>query len=142
MMRFIFLLISIVIAINTNAQDDVKKSLIGFTVSMEKAKEDSLRVYSDSINTYKGGILPYFLSDECFDLRRSLWPEVHPTVSLRQEIFKNVNNKKALKLLLKTNDKELKQKCSDEKEPFPLSSIPMSEYSFYDLIKKRYEEMR
>lgn len=140
------MLVLIVVAINTNAQNDKylneRKSIIGFTVSMEKEKEDSLRVYSDSINTYKGGISPYFLSDECFDLRRALWPEIHPSVSLRWQILKNVNNRKALKLLLKTNDNGLKHKCTGEKKPFPLTEIPMSEYSFYDLIKKRYKEMK
>jgi hypothetical protein len=146
MIRFICLLLSIVITVNAHAQEDKHldelKSLIGFTVSILKPIEDSLRLYSDSINTYKGGILPDFLSDECFDQRRGLWPGIHPSVSLRWEILKDVNNKKALKLILKTNDKKLKQKCTSEKEPFPLSDIPMSEYSLYSLIKKRYKELR
>lgn len=141
------ILLILILVFNTyclSAQNKLDSTIIEthFQIDRVKERQRKIDIFSDSINNYNGGNVPCFLYNECFDLNAPLWRGFHSNVSLRWEVLQRVNNKKALKMLLKSaNEKKLNKKCSlinkDNQEDY----IPLIDKSFRALIRKRYKEM-
>jgi len=123
--------------------DSIRSKIDFKTMDFKEENEKELHSYIDSINSYTKGPLPNFLADECFDWRSYLWNGLHSPVSLRWIILTKVSNKKALKAILDRNDKRLKQVCGRKHDKvYPYLSVPMIEMSFYQLIQKRYKQLK
>jgi len=129
-------------SIAQNIPDSIKSKVVYETMDFKVENEKEMNSYVDSLNTYSKGPLPSFLVDECFDWRAYLWEGLHSPVSLRWIILKRINNKNALKAILDTNDKRLKQICGRQHDKvYPYLTVPMIEQSFYQLIQRRYREL-
>ena len=115
---------------------------VSFGIDRVKARHEKINVFADSLNSYTNGTLPNFLFDECFDLQSNLWDGLHSPVSLRWKVLEKVNNKQSMKMILATHDKRLKQKCSYDKGSNPQIVVPMIQKSFYQLIRKRYKQIK
>jgi hypothetical protein len=142
-MRVIFILFLIVNASYLFAQNKSDSGNLKTIINIDRVKERQKRIdiFADSINNFKGGDVPSFLYNACFDLQASLWNGFHSDVSLRWTVLQRVNNKKALKMLLKTGDKKLDEKCGSLIKNNPEEYIPLIDKSFLDLIRKRYKQM-
>jgi hypothetical protein len=122
--------------------DSIGKVIVPITLSFAKQREWKITSYADSINNYKGDIMPSFLFNACFDWNASLWEGLHSPVSLRWKILLKVNNKQTLKMILLTHDKRLRQRCSHiSDDVYPYLAVPMIKKSFYQLIKERYRQL-
>lgn len=126
-------------------KDSSNKLPTEFTINVDVAALKNQRVnsYVDSINCYRGGELPRFLLDKCFELtNRDFWPGLHKPISVRWLILKKIDDKKTLERILKRKDERLKQKCGYViPKEYPSLDIPMINISFYELMKKRYKEL-
>ncbi len=61
---------------------------------------------------------------------------------LKWMVLEKVNNKQTLKKILDSKDLRLKEKCGYSNDFYPHLVIPMIEESFYQLVLKRYNEMK
>ena len=141
---FFILMFKMQFLIAQKSEDFTKKDsvLINKLKRYQQRRENKMTLYADSINKYEDGLLPNFLFDECFDWKASLWKNLHSPTSLRWEVLKQVCNKRALRKILATRDKRLKQLCSRKPEKvYPYIVVPMIDKSFYQLIKKRYRQL-
>jgi|SRR6185503_7502084 len=140
---FLFFLISFPIPKLYGQEYKVKSQLRDSTATkgyiFEVETKAKMSAYADSLNNYNGGPLPSFILRPCLDWDKGYWPDLHTAVSIRWLILQKVNNKNALKMVLRTNDSRLKQICTQKADKF--LSIPMIEDTFYQLIKKRYKEL-
>ena len=142
-----FLLVSLLMTATFAAAQTKKDSsqvhvTPGLHIDRIKVRNEKLAVFIDSLISFKGGTLPNFLLNKCFDWNASLWDDVDSPISLRWNILSKVNNKKALKSILGSNDKRLKQHCTNLRERvYPYLTIPRIKESFYILIKKRYKQL-
>ncbi|SDF70686.1 hypothetical protein [Chitinophaga filiformis] len=128
------------VVVNKNAK--LKKIVFeSQEVSVDEINEGRIARYADSINCYRRGELPYFLTEACFDYRRSFWPSFHSPISVRWSVLKQVKNKKALKRILNTNDPRLKRTCYTGKQDAYGIVVPDIEKSFFDLLKERYDQL-
>ncbi|SDF70532.1 hypothetical protein [Chitinophaga filiformis] len=128
------------IVVNKNA----KPKRIVFTspmVSSDALNEEQIATYADSINGYRRGEIPYFLTEVCFDHQKNYWPNFHSPISVRWSVLKQVKNKKALKRILNTNDPRLKRTCYTGKQDAYGIVVPDIEKSFFDLLKERYDQL-
>lgn len=124
-----------------NKNDTLVTVSVGLGIDKVKERRETLKGFADSLNYYKGGALPYFLFDECFDKQSFLWDGLHSPASLRWKILEKVENKDALKKIISSNDKRLKRKCKYDKGSNPEILIPMIEKSFFELLQKRYDQL-
>jgi len=116
--------------------------IVNTSIDLVKARHEEINIFADSLNNYKRGRLPRFLFDECFDLQAGLWEGLHSPVSLRWIVLEKVNNKQALKKILESHDKRLKNKCNyNSQGTYPELVIPLLEKSFYQLIQERYDQL-
>ncbi|GGH76683.1 hypothetical protein HNQ91_004309 [Filimonas zeae] len=94
--------------------------------------------YADSINALHMEELPVFLKDTQFDYHNvGVISPFHNPLPLRKLIFDNVSNCKSLKFILNSSILILKQNPTIQDG----IRVEFEEYSFYDLAKKRYEEL-
>ena len=115
---------------------------ISIGINAKELRNKELSVYADSINRYTGEKLPNFLYDLCLDWKASYWPDMHSATSVRWMILEKVNNKAALKLVLHKHEKQLKLRCDHIADKvYPYLSVPMIKKSFYQLMKKRYNQL-
>jgi hypothetical protein len=102
--------------------------------------------YADSLNTYSCDnckILPSFFYESNFDKKNTVnWLSMHLGVSLRKLIVDKITNSGLLKAVLKSKDKRLKKRTKIPKK-IKLGDIvlPFQEYSTYDLVKYRLQEL-
>jgi hypothetical protein len=61
---------------------------------------------------------------------------------LRWEVLQKVNNKQALAMLLKTDRKKMDKKCTTLNKEKQEDHLPSIDKSFWQLIRKRYKELR
>jgi hypothetical protein len=122
--------------------DTVVTISVGLGIDKVKERQKKIKCFADSINNYKGGVLPTFLFNECFDLESNLWNGLHSAVSLRWNVLKKVSNKEALKKILASHDKRLKRKCNYDKSANPLIEVPLIRKSFYDLIQIKLSQLK
>lgn len=106
-------------------------------LSKEEYINNQIRLYTDSLNAKPQKAS--FIFNPCFDMEGSWWENIHhpTTKSIRWEIIQKIK-KKSLKKILKSNDIRLRKYCTckDAKD------IPLIDKSFYDLIEKRYKELK
>jgi hypothetical protein len=142
-MKLLLLTILVFNAYCLSAQNKSDSTVIitHFQIDRVKEREKKVLVFADSINNYKGGDVPHFLYNECFDFNAPLWRGFHSNVSLRWQVLEMVNNKNALKILLKSHDKKLGKKCSLVDTYDQENGIPLINKSFLDLIRKRYRQI-
>jgi hypothetical protein len=113
----------------------------GFTkVEKKYFKATQLMIYSDSINSIETtSIIPKFLYDPQFDYsHKSAVPSPHTIIPKRKLILDLVTSCKSLKKVLDINQKEHKIKPHIQYNIV----VDYSEYSFYDLIRKRYDKLK
>lgn len=104
--------------------------------------EKDLELFADSLNNYSEGELPSFLKNQCFDWQRAYWEGLHSPISVRWQVLKRVDNKQALKSILKEGRKVLRKKCELRKEvSYPYLKVPDIGKSFFQLIKRRYKQL-
>jgi hypothetical protein len=124
---------------------DSSKSFITVSPLKVDIGQENLKkivVFADSINKYYGGPPPQFIFDVCFDWNASFWPDLHSPTSVRWQILEEVTNKKALKMILKIQDKRMKLKCSHITDKvYPYLTVPMINKSFYQLMRKRFRQL-
>lgn len=137
----VMLLLNVQLLTAQNSDTSIHVS-IGLGIDRVKERQEKINSFADSINRYAEKELPSFLFDECFDLQSSLWEGLHSPVSLRWKVLEKVNNREVLRTILNTNDKRLKKKCAYNKGSQPEIIIPMIEKSFYQLIRKRYKQLK
>ncbi len=112
------------------------------TSDLMKVRGEKLKSFADSINCYKTGKIPTFLLNKCFDYSNTI-PAIsfHAEVSTRWLILEKVNNKKALKRILNSKERKINCKCKYALNKAETYHVPLSDLSFYELIKKRYKEL-
>ena len=135
----IFLLNQTILSAQTS--DTAITASAGLSIDKVKQRQERINAFADSINNYKGGALPEFLFNECFDAQSDLWDGMHSPVSLRWKVLEKVNSKQALKQVMAMHDKRLKTKCRYDKSSNPEIEIPLIRKSFCQLIRKRYKQL-
>ncbi|SFW26461.1 hypothetical protein [Chitinophaga sancti] len=139
---FMYLLITTTVATAQRKNDAAEVLVMPLHIDRAKGREDKLVLLADSLNNYKGGILPDFLFDACIDWNASYWKDLHAATSVRWLILKHVTNKQSLKLIIDQHDKRLDELCRKKAENvYPYLKIPMIKKSFYQLIKDRRKEL-
>ena len=109
-------------------------------------RNDFVARYADSLNAfvYKKGIeLPDFFYNYNFDKENRIgWIGLHTPISLRKLIIDKVTNVNLLEGVLFSNDKRTKKRFKIPKRQYMGDIfIPFQEYSTYDLVKYRLEEI-
>jgi hypothetical protein len=100
--------------------------------------DERMAVYSDSVNNLpENSPLPAFIYNECFDLQKLCWPNLHHPVSLRQIVIKKVTNKSVIEKIIK-DENPLLQKICDYDE----LTIPEVKKSWHELFSLRYTELQ
>lgn len=123
-------------------RDSIEKLLSSVSSPLKKLHVVEIAPYVDSINNYRDS-LPRFLLNPCFDWNASLWEDAHSPISLRWEILSKVTNMKALETIILQKDKRLKLHCSHSSDKvYPYLAMPMIDQSFYQLIRKRYQQLK
>lgn len=115
----------------------------GLKIDRMKEREIKIKLFADSLNYFtKGTHLPQFLFNKCLDFN-SIIPtlDFHYIVSLRWCVLEKVYNKKALKEILQLNDPRLNEKCNDASGYTNVNNMTLIDYSFNELIKKRFKEL-
>ncbi len=139
---FIFLSLSVSLChaqqnsfkLNDDQLRDIKKR-IGF-----------VNKYADSLNSYSCGncknIPPFFYEYDFDKKNTSNWLSMHLGISLRKIIIDKITNTNLLKAVIKSKDKRLKKRTKIPKK-LKLGDIvlPFQEYSTYDLVKYRLQEL-
>lgn len=142
-MKILFILIFVSNTLYLSAQNKHDSMIVSTHLRIDRVKERQRKIdiFADSINNYNGGNVPCFLYNECFELNAPLSRGFHSSVSLRWQVLQRVNNRKALKMLLKSaNKKELNKKCSLDRDNQE-DHISLIDKSFGALIRKRFKEM-
>lgn len=140
----LILILKVQVSIAQIVSDTARQITIpkNFKLNVEKQRQQKITNYVDSINNYNGKTVPEFLLTTCFDWQPYLWQDLHTPTSLRWMILCKVSNKNALLKLLNLNDPRLRLVCTRQSDKiYPYLSVPMIELSFYELIKKRYEQL-
>lgn len=150
-MKIILLLILFLQMLSVDAQEKIDSVAVDkteeyvstFRIKSGDRRSYRIQIYADSINNYISGPLPNFLSVACFDRYCGLWEGFHSPACIRWEILKRVNNKAALKKILKKHDNNLDLTCKYVPEPnnIYVFQIPMEDKSTFVLIRKRYREL-
>jgi len=100
--------------------------------------DSRMKIYSDSLNSLpEDGPLPDFLYNECFDLHKLLWPNLHEPISLRQKVVNKVTSKSVIERILKDDNPLLRKVCDYDELP-----IPEVEKSWYELFRLRSAELK
>lgn len=121
--------------------DSLNKYLFVSVIRGEELEKE-LKQLADSINHFSGEELPSFLKDECLDWQGRYWEGLHSPTSVRWEVLKRVENKRALRELLQIGSENLKKRCSWKKlDVYPFLEIPDINKSFYELIKLRLTQL-
>jgi len=95
-----------------------------------------LRVDSLNIITKSPQVIPQFIFDKNLDLQITYWSSLHEPNSLRYLILRKINNLEILYFLRDdVSDKRMKEK------PIIDSPLPFRDYSFYDLVVYRINEV-
>ena len=139
---FFILILKFQFLLAQRSNDTIVGPSIGLHIDRVKQRQERLNAFADSINYYSSGALPRFLFNECFDFESDLWESLHSPVSLRWKILQNVNSRKALQMILNAGDKRLKKKCSYKKGSNPELIVPMIRKSFFQLVRKRYKQLK
>ncbi len=145
-MKWILLLLSLInfhslFSQNINDSISIEDLIHCISINGLEIQRQKYAAYADSLNNYSGGEIPFFFNDLCIDWQRSFWEGLHTPMSIRWYIISKVTNKEALKKLLSSDDKKLHEICSMQKDPVLSRTVPMIELSYYELIKKRYNQL-
>jgi hypothetical protein len=106
------------------------------TIGCDPEKE--MTIYADSLNNLSGeSPLPAFLFNECFDLHKLCWPDLHHPISLRQLVVSRVTNRSVIEKILKDDNPLLRKVCGYNELP-----VPDAQKSFYELFRLRCTELK
>lgn len=99
--------------------------------------EKLTKVFADSLNNLTTeNSLPSFLYNECFDVKKMYWPNLHQPISLRQMVVSKVTNKAVIEKILKDESPFLRDTCDYQE-----FAVPEIGKSFYELFRLRYAEL-
>jgi hypothetical protein len=127
--------------IESSKQDSINNSTFkihidsSYSYTYDQFKESIVRVYVDSLNLFKKGThLPFFLMNSDLDVNSEInnWPNSN-FVSLREEIFKRVDNIELLQEV--TQNPYLKDQFKNIEKKRP--KIPSDRISNYTLAHER-----
>ncbi len=113
-------------------------------ISQSKTRDVFLKPYIDSLNNYRNGDLPVFLSDYRFDSRYLVyWNSLHSPISLRKIIFDAIDNRMILEKIIKLKDEKFKkaENINNAKNEYNII-IPFAKFSNMELAKFRLEELK
>ena len=124
--------------VNGYAQiDTVQPKFIGKEYDFRIDRDKIINLYSDSLNSLSSADnIPAFVFNECIEYDIKLRKDYHAETSVRWEILKKVSSKKALQIIMQSQDPRLRRKCEMYKGEKKLNNT-FSDKSFYDLLKKR-----
>ena len=116
-------------------------------IDKNKVRETFLQPFIDSLNNYKvGNELPFFLNIVDFDTKNAgYWDNFHSPISLRKQIFDNVENQIVLEQIINSDNKHYKKIYRIEKannNAFSDNSIPFSKYSIKEIAQFRLDEIQ
>lgn len=128
---------------SSNHSVDIHKVVMldsAFIKNKDKSPLDIfIDTYADSINNMQERRLPLFLDDAQFDYHNiGIYSPFHNPLSLRKLIFDRVDNCKSLKVIINSSRNTLKNKPEIQHG----IHIEYSEYSFQDLVQKRFKELK
>jgi len=118
---------------------EILKIKLDSSYSYDQFKASIVDVYIDSLNSFRSGSkIPAFLMDPNLDVNSKIndWPNSN-FVSLREEIFKKVNNVELLTEVVKTP--YFKRQFLDVEKN--RARIPSDEISNYTLAQERLNEL-
>ena len=129
--------------VNGFAQSDtVQPKFIGKEYDYRIDRDKIINLYSDSLNNLSSADdIPAFVFNECIEYDIRLRKDYHAETSVRWEILKKVSNKKALQIVMQSQDQRLRRKCVKYKDEKKLNNT-FSDKSFYDLLKKRCDALK
>ena len=146
-MKWIFwsqIILNVQLSCAQTRRDSIRRVVdsIGVGINFKELRDKEISTFADSIDGCNGGELPHFLFEICLDWNASYWPDMHTATSVRWMILEKVNSKAALKLILKSNNPQLKLRCEHTADTmYPFLAVPMIKKSFYQLIRKRYRQL-
>ncbi|WP_417431690.1 hypothetical protein [Halpernia sp.] len=119
-------------------KDSLRDIILNTSLSREEYIGNQIKLYEDSLISKPKETR--FIFNPCFDLNGSFWEDIHhpTTKSYRWEIVKQINNESLLKELLLLSNTKLDDKCKCKNS----KDIPLINYSFKGLLKKRYKELK
>lgn len=111
--------------------------------NLEYSRNLFISTHVDSLNNYKVGNLPFFLANYDFDYNNSIyWDGYHQANCLRKMIFEKVNNKKLLKAIIKSKNKNYKKTSDMMLQIYYETKIPYQEISNLDFAKERLKALK
>lgn len=122
-----------------SAENTQLKVAIDSSYSYDQFKESIVKAYVDSLNSFKAGSkIPIFLMDSNLDLSSEInsWPNSN-FVSLREEIFKKVENVELLNEIIRTSFFKHQFEGIEKKRP----RIPSDETNNYVLAQERLKAL-
>ena len=135
----------ILLSFTSFCQDTIYKvSLNDTTVySLLERRTIFITVLSDSLNNYTRGRLPLFLLLNDLDyIYANLWDGNHQPICLRKMIFEKVNNRKVLKAIIKSKNKNYQRISERRLHVFGSLKIQYQDVSNMDFAKERIKELR
>ncbi len=101
-------------------------------------REEFIANAVDSINNLKENKLPFFISLYDFDyIHSEFWESMHQPTSLRQLIFARITNKKSLRAIIKSKNKDYNKTSTERTHFYGEYKIPFQDESNLSLAKKQ-----
>lgn len=143
---FVIMIIFLLIGFESFSQDTISIKLSdlkgNMDFSLEKRRNLFISNLADSLNNYKEGKLPFFLSIYDFDyLNSSFWDSNHQPNCIRKMILEKVYNQKSLYAILKSKNKNYKKTSKLLLQYFTPTKIPYQDISNWHLAKEQLKKL-
>lgn len=144
MKKLLYIIIYLSFSICFSQQDSIRPAGKAMLIKIKNRKE-FVTEYVKKLNSYnKNEKIPTFFYEYNFDDKnKRYWVSRHSAISLRKLIIEKIDNKDLLKAVLKSKDRLIKKRKRKKRERgyFVVFNNPFQEYSNYDLVKLRLEEI-
>jgi hypothetical protein len=140
----------IISGITSSGQDSTKDIILssgtlGISLSEYHEKERTVFIskMADSLNNSEANKLPFWLSQCDFDYFYSeLWKNSHNPTCLRQLIFARITNKKSLRAIIKSKNKDYSTTSKRSFNLYGEHKIPFQDESNVSLAKQQLKILR
>ncbi len=125
---------------------NAQKKLDEYQLRKIKERDLFIKNISDTLNLYhdKDCELPIFFLFVEYDrlIGSKYWLSMHATISIRKLIIDNITNRHLLNCVVNSENQEIKKHIPiPTNASFTYNRIPYQEYSTFELVKLRIEEL-
>ncbi|PHR72565.1 MAG: hypothetical protein COA67_04775 [Lutibacter sp.] len=144
MKKLLYITLILFYTISFSQQDSIRPfGKVG--LNKTKERKEFVTEFVKKLNSFNENekIPSFFYEHDFDDKNKKYWVSRHSAISLRKLIIEKIDNVTLLKAVLKSKSRRIKKKKRKKRERgyFVVFNSPFQEYSNYDLVKFRLEEI-